>query len=609
MADLTRDKLPLPLTRRISDKPPSDRLPLSLNRKLGTLDVVLPTPIDPVPKSTDPTPKRQNPVMAEFDSLISDPQGVNMGRQVSIASDEVARAYGVVYGDTLTMTYGRDMFTRHFIPVASGADSAMGTPYLIGSVYRHTWQALMALHHAHHISVGDDVRLFSCHVAEYGAKSYLQGCTHGRLSDTQGLFGDNIHQADSALIAHPSTHTITHSVPVPCRYYPIPEPEPDKPVSYCSIRPPSDRLPLALRRKRGEHPAGSLPLPLLCWHDLPPTTTPNLGAYIVHNTITATIGGVNANPLSFSIKTDMDSFCWQGRIEIPTKDFAKIKDKLGSRGNEPMISVVINNHRFVIMGEEISKNRSFVNHSYTLSGRSVTARLSADYTTNKQGGLNQALFASQLCQQALANTGMTAEYQAPDWLISAGVYSTDKTPIVILSDVAHACGAFVSSHVSEPQLIIKPRHKVPAWKLATAEPNLILGLDPIRQISEQQRVSPAYDNVWLTSTARLDNVYRKQSARTNEASTQSNELFTDQIATIAKGVQILSDSGTHMDMTVTTRWSDKYGLPLATLGDIWQINDEGGYKAVVVSVDVQVKVEDGVPSVWQVVGLDRYIGH
>jgi hypothetical protein len=347
---------------------------------------------------------------------------------------------------------------------------------------------------------------------------------------------------------------------------------------------------------------------MVCWHDLPPASTPNLRSYIVHNIITATIGGIHVNPLSFSIKTDMDSFCWQGHIEIPTKDFAKIKGKLGSRGNEPMISVVINNRRFVIMGEELSKNRSFVNHSYTLSGRSVTARLSADYATNKQGGLNQALFASQLCQQALANTGMAAEYQAPDWLIGAGVYSTDKTPIVILSDVAHASGAFVYSHPHEPSLVIKPRYKVPAWELATAEPALILTLDPVKSISEQQRVSPAYDNVWLTSTSRLDNVYRRQSARTAEAPIQSDELFTDQIATIAKGMQILSESGTHMDMTVTTRWADKYGLPLATLGDIWQINDDGGYKAVVVSVDVQVKVEDGVPSVWQVVGLDRYMG-
>lgn len=330
MADITRDKLPLPLTRRISDRPPSDRLPLTLNRKLSTLDVVLPTPIDPVPKPTDPTPKRQNPVMAEFDSLISDPQGVNMGRQVSIASDEVARAYGVVYGDTLTMAYGRDMSTRHFTPVASGADSAMGTPYLIGSVYQHTWQALRVLKHAHHISVGGGVGLFSCNLVKYGAKGYLQGGTQGRLSDVIGLFGDNTHKADSTPIAHPSMHTITHSTPVPCRYYPIPEPEPDKPISYCSIRPSSDRLPLALRHRRGQYASDALPLAMVCWHEMPPASTPNLRSYIVHNTITATIGGVNVNPLSFSIKTDMDSHYWQGQSRYRPKTMPKSKTNWAS---------------------------------------------------------------------------------------------------------------------------------------------------------------------------------------------------------------------------------------------------------------------------------------
>lgn len=602
---ITSDKLPLPLTRRQHDKPPSDRLPLALNHKLGTMDMVLPTPTDPTPK---PTPKRQNPVMAEFDSLTSGSQGVAIDRQVGMASDDVARAFGVLYGDVQMTAHGRDMSTHHFVHIAHGADSTVSTPHLIGSIYWHAWQALIALNHAHHISVGGGVGLYSYNLVKYGARGFLHGCTHGNVVGVAGLTNDNTHQAKQRACAHDSTHNITHSTPVPCRYYPIPETEPDKPVSYCSIRPPSDRLPLTLRRKRGQHASDTLPLAMVCWHDLPPASTPNLRSYIVHNIITATIGGIHVNPLSFSIKTDMDSFCWQGHIEIPTKDFAKIKGKLGSRGNEPMISVVINNRRFVIMGEELSKNRSFVNHSYTLSGRSVTARLSADYATNKQGGLNQALFASQLCQQALANTGMAAEYQAPDWLIGAGVYSTDKTPIVILSDVAHASGAFVYSHPHEPSLVIKPRYKVPAWELATAEPALILTLDPVKSISEQQRVSPAYDNVWLTSTSRLDNVYRRQSARTAEAPIQSDELFTDQIATIAKGMQILSESGTHMDMTVTTRWADKYGLPLATLGDIWQINDDGGYKAVVVSVDVQVKVEDGVPSVWQVVGLDRYMG-
>lgn len=74
-------------------------------------------------------------------------------------------------------------------------------------------------------------------------------------------------------------------------------------------------------------------------------------------------------------------------------------------------------------------------------------------------------------------------------------------------------------------------------------------------------------------------------------------------------MQVLSDSGTHMSMTITTRWTDKYNLPLAVVGDIWQINDDGGYKAVVVSVEVQIKVENDVPTVWQVVGLDRYMSN
>lgn len=605
MADITSDKLPLPLTRRINDKPPSDRLPLTLNRKLGTLDVVI-TPIKPIDQ---PKPKKPNPTVMTHQVMTSEAMGVNMGGQVGIRGADVWRALSLSWGNVLGVAHGYDMAVRHFIYVADGMGGYINTPYLIGNSYQHTWQGLITLAYADTISVGGGVGLYSYNLVKYGARRFLHGCADGNVMGVMGLTNDNTHQANGASIAHDSTHNITHSVPVPCRYYPIPEPEPDKPVSYCSIRPSSDRLPLALRRKRGQHPADALPLPLICWHDLPPTATPNLGAYIVHNTISATIGGVNVNPLSFTIKTDMDSHYWQGQIEIPAKDYNKIKDKLGKLGDEPLISVVVNGHRFAIMGEELSKNRSFVNHSYSLSGRSVTAKLSADYATNKEGGLNPALYASQLIMSAMANTGMTATHQASDWLIKEGVYSLDKTPMAILKDISEACGAFVYSHPHEPSLIIKPRYKVPAWELATAEPTLILTLDPVKSISEQQHIKPQYDNVWLTSTSRLDNVYRRQSARTAEAPTQSNELFTDQIATIAKGVQVLSDSGTHISMTITTRWADKYGLPLAVVGDIWQVSDDGGYKAVVVSVEVQVKLENEVPTVWQVVGLDRYMGN
>lgn len=60
------------------------------------------------------------------------------------------------------------------------------------------------------------------------------------------------------------------------------------------------------------------------------------------------------------------------------------------------------------------------------------------------------------------------------------------------------------------------------------------------------------------------------------------------------------------------RWADKYNLPLAELGQVWQINDKVGnvddaWRGIVRAVSVDVKVDNGVPSVWQVVEVDRYL--
>lgn len=243
MADITSDKLPLPLTRRQHDKLPSDRLPLILTRKLGTLDVI--TPVNPI------AAKKPNPTVMTHQAMTSQAVGVNMGGQVSIRGHEAWLSWHLSWGDVWSVASGYDMAVRHFTPVADGVETYVNTPYLIGNIYQHTWQGLITLAYADMANVGGGVGLFSCNLVKYGAKRFLHSCTPSNLTETAGIFGDNTHRADSMPIAHDSTYTITHSTPVPCRYYPIPEPEPDKPILACQIRPSSDRLPLALRRKRG----------------------------------------------------------------------------------------------------------------------------------------------------------------------------------------------------------------------------------------------------------------------------------------------------------------------------------------------------------------------
>ena len=600
------NRLPLTLRRKINEQPPSSRLPLPLVRKLGELDgsVIIVVPPDDTPK-----PKRRMGAVMTYHGSV-------------LPSDDVALAYGAVrvggyLGQVLKANWTKalkiqrdyHMAVMNFYAIANGGHILTNNPLLLYTL--HQWQPPTPKHliACQKTWADSSVYLSAYQPIAWSDKQLLKGCQTSFNQSIIHLTNTNSHQAHSDLIANSSTHAITHSTPVPCRFYPLPAPDPIPDVRACRLPPPSNRLPLALRRKRGNLPSSALPLSLVCWHDSVPVAVPNLRSYIVHNAITATVGGVTVSPLSFSIKTDMDSFCWQGSLEITAKDYERIKGKIHvKRGNEPLITMVINEYPFVIIAEELTKNKSFINHSYTLSGRSVTARLSADYATNKQGGLtSESLYASQLARSGLVGTGISLEYNTADWLIPKGLYSTDKTPIAIISDIMGACGGFIYSHPSEPKLITRPRYSVPAWELSTATPELVLTLDPVASISEQKRVNPRYDNVWLSSTTRLDKVYRRQEGQVAEAPVQSHELFSDQIATIAKGKQVLSDSGTHMDVSITTRWADKYALPLATLGDIWQIQDDGGYLGVVVAVALQVRVENDVPTVWQTVGIDRYL--
>lgn len=215
----------------------------------------------------------------------------------------------------------------------------------------------------------------------------------------------------------------------------------------------------------------------------------------------------------------------------------------------------------------------------------------------------------QIVHEALKDLGIKAEFGVDDWLTHA---TMSDTPIAIIDEVAKACGGFIMSDKVDAKLYVRKRYKVPAWELATTEPDRIVPLDVIKSISEQKRTNPRYNAVILTSNTSGSLVYRKREGQDKHAPVATHALYTDQACVMPAGVAILSDSGTHQTATITMRWADKYNLPLAELGEIWQVNDKVGnvddvWRGIVRAVAVDVKVENGVPSVWQVVEVDRYL--
>lgn len=500
-----------------------------------------------------------------------------------------------------------------FTPLANEIKAVYTPLYILSNVFKAYYRNLILLDNETRAKISDTVSYSACSRAVLSEVYGFNAETFEPLQPVTNFAGYISPKTHGGFVGDEHTSLVQEAIPVPCRYYAIPI-TPPKAVSVCDIRPPSSRLPLSLIRRRGGLLSSSLPLSLACWNDNSPKFIPNLRTYIVHNVITATIGGTAVDLAGFNIKTDTNSAYWQGSVEIPYSQYIKVKSKIEvERGNEPLVIVTINGFSFGFIAENISRNRQFSSHSYNIGGRSITARLGEDYAhaqgLSGGGVINQSLYASQIVLQQLADLPVTLEnLKVQDWLIPANTYSvTGKTPISVIADIATACGGFVFSDPLAPKLSILPKWKTPAWEIATDTPDVVLNVDVTHSITDSTRANPRYNTVTLIGTEGSE-VYRNLQGRERIAPIDSNALYTDRDCVVPRGIEILSDSGTHGDYTIKLRWADKYNIPLAKLGEIWQVTDpEGAWKGVINSVAVSVDWDNDTPCVWQTITIDRYL--
>ncbi|BFN00354.1 hypothetical protein MOXK02_19120 [Moraxella sp. K02] len=601
--------LPLPLTQKISEQPPSNRLPLALNRKLGTLDAVIVTPTDP----TDPTtPKRTisgvSIAMQGSTSAAVDIAKRNNNLQLAITIAETARAYR-----QMGITVADDYYSllKPFINLGNATATEYSDVVNLANQFDSYWYQYVLLANATRVNVSDTVGLATVLINDSASAVSFDKQQFEPQQPAVGLATSLTNNEHGMFVGNRSQSRTQAAVPVPWRYYAIPDDTPPPIVGACRIRPPSSRLPLALTRKRNGLPSSQLPLALTCWHDQAPAFVPDLRSYIVLNTVTATLGGIAIDPIDFNIKTDLDSYCWQGGIKISDKQYQKVKAKLDvARGSEPLVIVTVNGVSYSFIAEEISRNRVFGNYSYSISGRSSTAQLGKDYAHSQGGTINQDLYASQIINMQLADLPFSIDrFEVTDWLIPAGTLNTsNQTPISIISQIAQACGAEAISDPLEPKLSIIPRWKKPAWEMATATADLVIPMGVVQSISDQKRVNPRYNTVTLIGRTQGSEVYRAREGRNLIAPVANWYLYTDRDCVIPRGIQILSDSGTHGLYTLKIRVADKYNMPLVELGQILQISDpEGAWKGIVTGVSLDVGRDNDAITVWQTVNIDRYL--
>lgn len=404
------------------------------------------------------------------------------------------------------------------------------------------------------------------------------------------------------------------SRPIPGEFYPLPlepVPPPPKPARPCGERPPGNMLPFALNRARlRRHPA-LLPFDFACKRK---DSIPILSGYIMHNTVTATFDGQPLAVLSATPKVDMDSFCWQTSITLYPDDFVKLNMDGRDTGDEAQITLTINDEDFVFLAEDYSDNREFGKKTYTVTGRSLTAKLTADYAKTRNGTIDASLYARQIADQQLEFLPyIIAHWDIPDWLVPGGSYAiNDKTPMDVLQDIAKAAGGYVYSHPGSAELSLKPRWPVPAWSLGTTTPDVIVPASVIVSISGQKRISTRCNSVfvWADHTnGKGADVFRDGSDRAARAGAQIHALYTDLPVHRAIGTAVLSDTGKHKTETVKLPLNKGYAIPRAEIGQIWQFNEPNGYwRGIVTGLSIDVSREsEGALSVWQTLTVDHYM--
>ena len=597
---LPPDRLPLPLARG-GTVWPSDRLPLPLGGG-----------------QTPPPPKLKNvpisgctPVHTAAAATVSTCLHVHdHGARISTCRQlryRPAVDIGRCWRLRMTPLPSLAACTRITLPTAAPVARCYrihnaALPLLGGCYHGHNVRGwLLRRCVAQHIPVA--VPLRSCHRLRYLVAPLLVSCA-------------TVHYWGKALR---SCHIVRYqrAVRPPCEYYPIPLPPPPPDLSPCRIRPPSDRLPLPFARRRISRDSVRLALPLRCWHDGNTNDLPILPGYIMHNKITADINGEPLDLLALTITTDTASYCWQGDITLSPASFAKLKIDSRAAGDEAVITVRINGNRWDILAEDYRDTRKFIGHSYTVTGRSITAKLGADYAKGRHSKYDAARYARQIADEQLNLLPYRiAAWEAVDWLIPGDTYTiSGQTPIEVIADLAKAAGAYVESHPYEAQLFVRPVWRQAAWAKPT--PALTIPANLILSVSGQRRISERCNAVRLTPAAELVGgakakgglVYREGSDQQPEASALTHAAYTDTDVMRAAGIHALSETGIHKIETVTLPWAEKYQLPLATLGAVWAFAEAGQtWQGVIKGVSVAVELDNGAPVVTQTVSIDRYLG-
>lgn len=198
---------------------------------------------------------------------------------------------------------------------------------------------------------------------------------------------------------------------------------------------------------------------------------------------------IDIDALTLNISSDENSYCASFSAEITRpQDF-----NLFNPGTEA--NLVFYGITYKVLIDERRRGNEFGRKTYSISGRSITAKLGegwSDAITKTWDAVMASSVVTELCNEV----GITSEYLAQDWLIPKGVLSaSNEHRITIIKKIADACGAIIQTRANG-NLVILSKYKIAPSLIETVTPDLVFAAyNDIIAVQESYDVRSKYNQV------------------------------------------------------------------------------------------------------------------
>lgn len=311
-----------------------------------------------------------------------------------------------------------------------------------------------------------------------------------------------------------------------------------------------------------------------------------------------------------TVAADSGSYCWSLSASGP----ASLFELLAPVGGLPaQLRITLDGLPFLFAIDSISRTHQFGQRGVRITGRSVTSLIAAPYLRATTHTNDTDQLAQQLATDALQYSGVTLDWGLTDWLIPAGAWSYQGTPLEAVQTIVQAAGGYLQSQRNAATL--QARHPYSQrtgdnpgapWGWMSGPADVELATDALITESVTRKDGPDINGVYVSGTGAgvLALVKRTGTAADKLAAMATDPLITHVDAARQRGLSILGAAGSKYDVAIELPVLTGAGQPgILNVGQLVQVNATEPWRGRVRAVSVAAKA----PSLRQTVTLERHL--